>query len=77
MIYSKTNLPKRKDEDYTLNHDQYRSIGTHWIALYVSSNNVTYFYSFGVEYIPKEIKKFMGNKNITTNISYLIKPRTS
>ena len=30
--------------------------------------NVTYFDSFGVEYIPKEIKKLIGNKNITTNI---------
>ena len=25
-------------------------------------------YSFGVEHIPKEIKKFIGNKNIITNI---------
>ena len=30
--------------------------------------NVTYFDSFGVKYIPKEIKKFIGNKNIITNI---------
>ena len=29
---------------------------------------MTYFDSFGVEHIPKEIKKFIGNKNITTNI---------
>ena len=27
-----------------------------------------YFDRFGVEHIPKEIKKFIGNKNITTNI---------
>ena len=27
-----------------------------------------YFDSFGVEYIPKEIKIFIGNKNIVTNI---------
>ena len=30
--------------------------------------NVTYFNSFGVEHIPKEIKTFIKNKNITTNI---------
>ena len=30
--------------------------------------NVTYFDSFGVEHIPKEIKAFINNKNITTNI---------
>ena len=27
-----------------------------------------YFDSFGIEHIPKEIKKFLGNKNIITNI---------
>ena len=32
------------------------------------NNNVTYFDSFGVEHIPKEIKKFVGNKNIKTSI---------
>ena len=43
-------------------------IGTHWIALYVKNNNITYFDSFGVEHIPKEITKFIDNKNIKTNI---------
>ena len=36
--------------------------------MYVSNNDVTYFDSFGVEHIPKEIKTFIGNKNIKTNI---------
>ena len=31
-------------------------------------NEVIYFDSFGVEHIPKEIKKFIGNKNIKANI---------
>ena len=31
-------------------------------------NEIVYFDSFGVEYIPKEIKKFIGNKNIKANI---------
>ena len=43
-------------------------IGTHWIELYVNSENVTYFDSFGVEHIRKKIKKFIGNKNIIQNI---------
>ena len=30
--------------------------------------NVTCFDSFGVEHVPKEIQKFMGNKNIITSI---------
>ena len=32
------------------------------------NNYVTYFDSFGVERIPKEIKAFIGNKNMKTNI---------
>ena len=32
-----------------------------------NSNNVTYFESFRVEHIPKEIKTPIGNKNIKTN----------
>ena len=31
-------------------------------------NSVTYFDLFGVEHVPNEIKKFIGNKNIKTNI---------
>ena len=51
-----------------MNLDEYSDIGTHWVALYVSNNDVTYFDSFGVEHIPKEIKTFISNKNIKTNI---------
>ena len=36
--------------------------------MYVNDNNLTYFDSFWVEHIPKEIKKFVENKNIITNI---------
>ena len=36
--------------------------------MYVQNNDVTYFDSFGVEHIPKEIRTFIGNKNIKTNI---------
>ena len=38
------------------------------MALYVDNKTVTYFDSFGVEHIPKEIKKFISNKNIIANI---------
>ena len=61
-------LKKIKDGAYIINLDEYSDIGTHWVALYVSNNDVTYFDSFGVEHIPKEIKAFIGNKNIKTNI---------
>ena len=55
-VYSRNNLSKIKIDVYEL-------IGTCWIALYVNAGYVTYFDSFGVEHIPKEIRKF------TTNIS--------
>ena len=67
-IYSRDNLPKVKNGAYVINLDEYSDIGTHWVALSVRNNNVTYFDSFGVEHIPKEIKAFINNKNIKTNI---------
>ena len=36
--------------------------------MYVLNNDVTYFDSFGVAHIPKEIKTFIKNKSIKTNI---------
>ena len=35
-------------------NDRVKSIGTHWIALYMNVNNIIHFYSFGVEHIPEE-----------------------
>ena len=68
-VYSRDNLPNKiKDGAYVINLDEYSDIGTHWIALHVKSNDITYFYSFGVENIPKEIKAFIKNKNVETNI---------
>ena len=66
-VYSRDNLSKMKDGTYIINLDEYSDIGTHLVALWVN-NNVTYFDSFGVEHIPKEIIKFIENKNIKTNI---------
>ena len=34
----------------------------------VKTNEVIYFDSFVVEHVPKEIKRFIGHKNIETNI---------
>ena len=34
----------------------------------MQNNDVIYFDSFGVEHIPQEIKAFINNKNIITNI---------
>ena len=67
-VYSTHNLHKIKDGWYIIKLDDYESIGTHWIVWHVNDNNVRYFDGFGVEHIPKEIKKFIGNKNVATNI---------
>ena len=53
---------------YIINIDKDKLIRTHCRALYVNGNNVTYFDSFGVEHIPKEIRKIIDNKNILTKI---------
>ena len=69
VVYSRDNLPdKIKDGAYVINPNEYSDIGTHWVALYVSNNDITYFDSFGVEHIPKETKIFISKKNIKTNI---------
>ena len=68
-VYSRDNLPKTiKNGAYVINLDEYADVGTHWIALYVKNNEVIYFDSFGVEYVPKEIKRFIGHKNRKTNL---------
>ena len=63
-VYSKINLSKIKDETYIINLNKYESVGTHWIALYVNDNNVTYFDSFRVEHIPKSCLKKTRMKNL-------------
>ena len=63
-VYSRNILFKIKNGAYIINPDEYESIGTNWIALYVNAENVRCFDSFGVEQIPKEIRKFIGNVNI-------------
>ena len=73
-VYSRNNLPKIKNGTYVINLDGCKSIRTHWIALYVNDDNgsafygATYFDSFETEHFPKEIKKFIGKKDVITNI---------
>ena len=68
-VHSRNNLPKTiKKGAYVINLDEYENTGTHWIALFVKTNEVIYFDSFGIEHIPKEINKFIDNKEIKANI---------
>ena len=69
VFFSRNNLPKKiKDGTYVINLDEYGYVGTHWIALFCNRNEIVYFDSFGVEHVPKDIKEFIGNKNIKGNI---------
>ena len=68
-VYSRDNLPyKIKNGAHVINLDEYSDIGTHCITLYINNKTVTYFDSFGIEHIPKEVKKFIGNRSIISNI---------
>ena len=37
---SRNNLPKINDGEYVTNLDEFKSIGTHWIASYMNGNNI-------------------------------------
>ena len=63
-VYSRDNLNEIRDKAYAINLHEYSDIGTHWIALYIENNHVTYFDSFGVVHIPKEIRTLISNKYI-------------
>ena len=68
-VYSRDNLPNKiKGGADIINLNEYADVGTHWIALFCKNNEIVYFDSFGVEHVPKEIEKFIGHKNIKTNI---------
>ena len=59
-IYSRDNLPdKVKDGTCVINLEEFSDIGTHWVALYALSNNVTN---------KKEIKIFIDKSTVVTNI---------
>ena len=68
-VYSRNNLPSKiKKGAYVINLDEYENTGTHWDALFVKPKYLVYFDSFGIEHIPKEINKFIGNSDIKSNI---------
>ena len=67
-LFSRYNLLKIRIGAYVKNLDLCKSVETYLIALYVNGDHVTYFNIFEVEHIPKEIKTFIGNKNVKANI---------
>ena len=72
-VFSRNNLPNIKKEHISLIYTTVKNTGTHWVVNFVEKDEVIYFDSFGVEYIPKEIMEriehgSLGNKNIKTSI---------
>ena len=77
-VFSRDNLPNNirpkgldsavKNGAYVISLDEYHDIRIHWVALYINNQIAIYFNSFGVEYIPKEVMKFIARKKIITNI---------
>ena len=65
-VFSRDNLPNNniKNGAYVINLDKYQDVGTHWVALYVNNKTITYFDSFRVEHIPREIIKLIARKKI-------------
>ena len=45
-VYLRNNSSKIKDRAYIIKTEELGSLETHWIALYVNAENVTYFDSF-------------------------------
>ena len=68
-VYSRDNPPEIRDVGYVINIDEYSNFGTHWVALYIHNDDVTYFDGFEVEHIPKEMKVFIARSlSVTTYI---------
>ena len=51
-VYSRNNLPKVKDRAYVIVIDEYKSVRSHWITLYVNDNYIVCVDSFGAD-VPK------------------------
>ena len=64
MFFQEIICLKNTGRAYVINFDEYADIGTFWIALFCNGNGIVYFDTFAVEHVSKEIKEFIGNKNI-------------
>ena len=55
-VYSRNNLSKIKDVAYLINLDEYESVGTFCIALYVNAKNVIGFIVLELNILQKTLK---------------------
>ena len=69
-VCSIDNLPdKIKDGPYVVNLDEHSGVETHWIVLHALNNNDFFLDSFGIEHIPKDVKRFINKSIVVENIS--------
>ena len=61
-VYSRNNLSKVKDGAYTINADEYESIGSHWVAWYVNAENVIYFDNVELNIFQKKLENLLKIK---------------
>ena len=65
MAFFSDNLPKTiKNGAHVINLHEYADVGTHWIGLFCRKTEIVCFNSISVEYVPEEIKEFIGTKSI-------------
>ena len=77
-VYSRNNLPNKiKKGAYVINLDEYKNTGTNWVSLFVKPKYTVYFDSFGIEHIPEEIDKFIGNEQSSSGKARNKKVKTS
>ena len=82
-VYSRDNLPKiTKKGAYVINLDEYENTGTHWIGLFIKTNEVIYFDSFGIKKIKANIFRIQAYDSIMCGyfciefINYMLKAKT-
>ena len=57
-VYARNNLPAIKDGAYVINYDEYKSIGTNWVDLYVNCNNVIYLTALELNIFQKKEQNY-------------------
>ena len=70
-------MPATRDGGYVINLDDYGKAGTHWVACHINDTKATYFDSFGVEHLPKEVKKFFSDMSRVDKNIYRIQDYNS
>ena len=62
-VFSRDNLPKKiKDAAYVINLDEYKDVGTHWIALFCNRSEIVYFDCLVLKMFLKKLKNLLEIK---------------